>query len=88
MYVIFEKVKTLLVKQFSDTALDISHGSQTSSVLDQVYSISIQEESVRQELSVVNQKISQLQKLMDEAMQQMNKFTEKKESVIISIKSI
>ena len=70
-----------MVMQFSDTALDTAHGSQGSSVLDQVYNISVQEESVRQELSVVNQKISQLQKLMDEAMQQMNKFTEKKDSV-------
>ena len=67
--------------QFSGISLDTSHGSQGSSVLDQVYNISVQEESVRQELSVVNQKISQLQKLMDEAMQQMNKFTEKKDSV-------
>ena len=61
----------------------MSHSSQTSSVLDQVYNISLQEESVRQELSVVDQKILQLQKLIEEATQQMNKFTDKKDTVNI-----
>ena len=67
--------------KFSDKLLDVSQGSQTSSILDQVYNISLQEENVRQELSTVDQKISQLQKLIDEATQQMSKFTEKKETV-------
>ena len=40
---------------------------------------------MRQDLSVVNQKISQLQKLIDEAMQQMNKFTERKALVMVLI---
>ena len=66
---------------FSDKLLDGSQGSQTSSVLDQVYNISLQEENVRQELSTIDQKISQLQKLIEEATQQMTKFTEKKETV-------
>ena len=59
----------------------MSLSSQTSSVLEQVYNISVQEETVRSDISGLDQKIGQLQSLIDEAEKQLNSFTHRRNEV-------
>lgn len=61
--------------------LDSSQTSQAS-ILEEVYSVSIQEESVRQEISSVDMKISKLKSLIEEASQELRRCSQEKEKLV------
>lgn len=73
-----------MILSLSDKALNTSTNSQVS-ILDEVYRVSLHEETVRQELSTIDLKINRLKSLIEEASQQLQKCTYQKDKVCFFI---
>ncbi|XP_060594264.1 uncharacterized protein LOC132748670 [Ruditapes philippinarum] len=72
--------------QANEKHLDSSQHSQAS-ILDEVYNVSIQEEHVRQEISTCDLRISKLKSLIEEASQELQKYSQEKQNLVEREKS-